>query len=152
MTEDDLASLRARLTMMARRLRKEARHDAVSWSRMLIVGLIDRMGGTVTPTMLAQAEGLSSANVAALLRDLERSKLIIRAPDQEDRRKIWISLSADGRRILNDSRASREQWLREAMQQLLTVEEQQQLFAASKLIERLASFGGDSSLSGKATK
>lgn len=136
----DVAILRARLTLMARRLRKEAQNDAISWSRMLIVGLIDRLGGSVTPTMLAASENMSSANVAALLRDLERSGLIIRTPDRQDGRKSWISLSPQGQTVLKDSRAAREEWLRQAMQQCLTPDEQDQLIKAGQLIEKLASF------------
>jgi len=132
--------------MMARRLRKEAQNDAVSWSKMVIVGLIDRMGGSVTPTMLSNAEGMSSANVAALLRDLERSALIVRKPDEKDRRKVWISLSDKGRRALEESRSAREEWLRRAMEQSLSHSEQDQLLALSELIERLAGSGSSGTI------
>ncbi|WP_332302744.1 MarR family winged helix-turn-helix transcriptional regulator [Rhizobium sp. GR12] len=140
MTPDDVSKLRSRMTLMARRLRKEAMNDAVSWSKMLIVGLIDRMGGSVTPTMLATAEGMSSANVAALLRELEAVGLIDRTPDPDDKRKTWISLSPKGQRALRESRQARETWLRAAMEATLSPAEQEQLLAASESLERLALF------------
>jgi DNA-binding MarR family transcriptional regulator len=107
---------------------------------MLIIGLIDRMGGSVTPTMLATTEGMSSANVAALLRGLEAAGLIDRTADPDDKRKIWISLSSEGQRVLRESREAREIWLRKTMQATLSAAEQKQLFAASESLERLALF------------
>ncbi|UXS01050.1 winged helix DNA-binding protein [Agrobacterium tumefaciens] len=138
--DGDISKLRSRLTLLARRLRKEAQSDEVSWSRMLIVGLIDRMGGRVTPTMLSAAESMSSANVAALLRDLEAQRLITRTPDEQDRRKVWIALSDEGKNVLSQSRKTREKWLETAMQATLTADEQKQLLEASELIERIALF------------
>ncbi|WP_262525515.1 MarR family winged helix-turn-helix transcriptional regulator [Agrobacterium tumefaciens] len=140
MDDGDISKLRSRLTLLARRLRKEAQSDEVSWSRMLIVGLIDRMGGRVTPTMLSAAESMSSANVAALLRDLEAQRLITRTPDEQDRRKVWIALSDEGKNVLSQSRKTREKWLETAMQATLTADEQKQLLEASELIERIALF------------
>ncbi|NTA61891.1 MarR family transcriptional regulator [Agrobacterium tumefaciens] len=90
--------------------------------------------------MLATAEGMSSANVAALLRELEAIGLIDRTPDPDDKRKTWISLSPKGQRALRESRQARETWLRAAMEATLSPAEQEQLLAASESLERLALF------------
>ncbi len=139
-SSNDIAELRSRLTMLARRLRREARNDALSWSKMLIISLVDRLGGRATPTMLACAENISSANVAALLRELESGGLIERSRDAADGRKIWISLSERGNRVLADSRSARERWLLRAMEETLSPSEQSRLIASGELIERIAKF------------
>ncbi|MEZ2223366.1 MarR family winged helix-turn-helix transcriptional regulator [Rhizobium sp. RCC_161_2] len=106
---------------------------------MLIIGAIDRMGGRVTPSALAASEGMSSAGMAALLRDLESSELVLRTPDTNDRRKIWVTLSPAGQQVLEQSRSRREAWLKSAMSSVLTPDEQAQLLAAGALIEKIAS-------------
>jgi DNA-binding MarR family transcriptional regulator len=133
-----IARLRADLTRLTRRLRQVARNDPESWTRMLIVSAIDRLGPDATPSALARAETMRSSNLAAVLRDLERAGMVVRAPDTRDRRKTRILLTPAGRDSLMRSRDRRDAWLAGAMSACLDEEERERLLAAAPLLARLA--------------
>jgi DNA-binding MarR family transcriptional regulator len=133
-----VSNLRAQIMSMARRLRREANSDEGAWSRLLLLGAIDRQGGNVTPSQLAASEGMRSSNLAAALRDLERLRLLRRTPDQHDGRVVRLSLTASGKTSLNAVRLSRDRWLAKAIDLCLTPKELTVLLQAGDLIERLA--------------
>jgi len=134
----EISRLRRQLTALSRRLRREARNDPESWTRMLLISAIDRCGDTATPSLLASSEAMRSAHVAAVLRDLESAGLIVRSTDSEDRRKTRLRLTEGGLEALESSRQQRDLWLNAALVQCLTREEQQLLIAAGSLLEKLA--------------
>jgi DNA-binding MarR family transcriptional regulator len=136
----DIAQLRTQLMGMSRRLRREAQTDDQSWALLLVLGAIDRHGGSATPSVLATDEGMQSSNLAAALRHLEAKKLIIRTQDAEDRRKVRVRLSPAGRKLLYDNRARRERWLTETMNACLTAAECADLVKAGPLLERIMAY------------
>ena len=136
----DITRLRSQLMAVSRRLRREATVDDRSWARLLVLGAIDRHGGSATPSVLAADEGMRSSNLAAALRSLEARKLIVRTPDSKDRRKVRLRLSAAGQRFLDDSRTRGERWLTEAMNAYLTASERAQLIKAGALLDRITAY------------
>lgn len=52
--------------------------------------------GTLSPSDLSRAMCVSTARIAAMLRQLEKKKWIIRTPDPEDDRKISVALTPAG--------------------------------------------------------
>src|ERR1700752_4035694 len=131
----DITRLRSQLMGVSRRLRREATVDDRSWARLLVLGAIDRHGGSATPSVLAADEGMRSSNLAAALRSLEARKLIVRTPDSKDRRKVRLRLSAAGQRFLDDSRSRGAHWLSDAMDAHLTAGERAQLIRAGALLD-----------------
>ncbi|WFU35487.1 MarR family transcriptional regulator [Bradyrhizobium brasilense] len=136
----DITQLRRQLMDASRRLRHEATADDRSWARLLVLGAIDRHGEAATPSVLAADEGMRSSNLAATLRSLEARNLIVRTPDTEDRRKVRLRLSSAGQRFLDDSRASGERWLTEAMDAYLTASERSDLIKAGALLDRITAY------------
>ncbi len=123
---------------LARRLRREAQSDDRSWTRLQLLGSIERAGGVATPTMLCESESMRSSNLAAALRDLENGGLIVRYPDAEDGRKVRIRLTPRGFETLHQNIAHRERWLSETIRDSLTPEEYALLLATGQLLDRLA--------------
>jgi DNA-binding MarR family transcriptional regulator len=138
----DIARLQMQLMGVSRHLRQEAHADERSWARLLVLGSIDRHGGTATPSVLATDANMKSSNVAAILRELEANKLIERRPDAEDRRKVRLRLSTAGRKLLRDSRSRRDRWLASALNACLTAAERIQLIQAGYLLERIMVYSG----------
>lgn len=134
----EVAQFRMQFMNLSRRLRREARSDEKSWARLLVLGAIDRAGNTATPSMLAQSESMRSSNMAATLRDLEADGLILRSPDERDRRKVRVCLTRQGRDLLYFNRARRDLWLTRAIDHCLTEEERARLFGVGELLERIA--------------
>src|SRR5471032_2986793 len=126
-----VARFSSQIMAVVRRVRRESQNDAESWARILLLGAIDRSGNQATPTELAAA-----------LRELDEQGLVVRTPDPADKRKVRVELTAQGERLLYESRARRERWLGEAIRASLTADEQAQLLKAGELLERVAAYDG----------
>lgn len=137
----DISLFRERFTRLNKRLRQEAQNHPDTWSHMLVLSAIDQMNGTATPSKIVELENIRSSNLASLLKDLEARNLIIRKPDTEDRRRIWIELSEQGRTVLQASRKLRDEWLSEAVDACLTASERKHLEIAGLLLEKLSVYG-----------
>lgn len=136
----DISLFRGRFMRLNKRLRQQGQNHPETWSQMLVLSAIDQMDGMATPSRIAAAENIRSSNLASLLKELESRGLITRAPDQEDRRRTWIELTEEGRRVLQLSRKRRDEWLAEAVDACLTASERQQLEAAGALMEKLGGY------------
>jgi DNA-binding MarR family transcriptional regulator len=98
----------------------------------------ERGKGTATPTQIATELGIQSSNVAQVLGELDRRGLLKRTPDRSDKRKVRLSLTPGGINLVSEARARRDQWLSDAVQACLSVQEQEQLLAAGELMQRVA--------------
>lgn len=134
----DVTGFRTHLTRLSRRLRQEGHNDPESWTRMLVISAIDRLGPDATPTEIATQEGMRSSNLAAVLRALEKSGLISRKPDERDGRITRLFLTSTGKDLLAKSRRDRDEWLHLAMEEVLSDEERQALLRVTELLGRLA--------------
>jgi DNA-binding MarR family transcriptional regulator len=141
--------LRLQIMSVVRRLRQESPTGSWSLAQLTLLGAIDRLGGQSTPTELASAERLHSSNLAALLRELDAGGLIQRNADIQDRRKTRVSLTQEGRTVLDGNRTQREAWLVTAMKACLNQEEYALLIQAGALLERIAACDETSLTTGK---
>jgi DNA-binding MarR family transcriptional regulator len=66
-------------------------------------------------SVLADVVRLDRSTVSRQLAALEHRGLVERRPDGRDRRSHLLALTEDGQRILQVTRARRQQWLREAL-------------------------------------
>jgi DNA-binding MarR family transcriptional regulator len=71
---------------------------------------------------------------------LEALKAVSGKPDPTDGRQTLVDLTPGFRKTLKESRTAKEDWLVRALQAQLSPQEQSQLAAAVKLLERLADF------------
>jgi DNA-binding MarR family transcriptional regulator len=116
-----------------RRLRTEHRFPLTHGA---VLGRLDREGPQSTVD-LASAERVRPQSMGQTLAELETQGLISRRPDAEDRRRTLLELTADGRRALAEDRRRREGWLAEAIGEGFSVEEQETLNQAVRLLARL---------------
>jgi DNA-binding MarR family transcriptional regulator len=133
-----ISDFRYHLTRLSRRLRQISRNDPQSWSRMLVLSAISRMGNDVTPSELAVTEDTHSSNLAPILKHLEEKGAIERHTDPCDRRKVRIRLTQKGMAELDLSRKRRDEWLYEAIKNVLSEEETEMLLRTTSLLGRLA--------------
>ncbi|QLL16100.1 MarR family winged helix-turn-helix transcriptional regulator [Pseudomonas chlororaphis] len=139
-TSGDASRLRGQIMAVVRRLRRETRGGSIPLAQLALLGAIDRFAGEATPSALAATEQMRSPNLASQLRALEGMGLIQRTPDAQDRRKVRVSLTEDGREALHRNRIGRDEWLAATMLACLTPQEQQLLADAGMLLERIAKF------------
>jgi DNA-binding MarR family transcriptional regulator len=131
---DTAARLRLAIVRTARRMRQEA-GGGLSPSQAAALATIDRHG-PLTPSELAAHERVQRPTIARLLARLEEDGLVTRAPDPSDGRSSLISLSDDGRVLLQSVRSRKDAFLAQRMRGL-DAEERATLERAATIIERM---------------
>jgi DNA-binding MarR family transcriptional regulator len=121
---------------LKRRLREQASAGDLTPSQISVLAHLDRNGPT-TVTALARAEGVRSQSMGATIAVLEAAGLVKGSPDPDDGRQTILSLTPACRELIRSGRAARQDWLLRAIQTKLTPQEQAQLAAAMKLLNRL---------------
>lgn len=133
----DLAvELRSLWGKLKRRLREQGNAGDLTPSQTAVVLRLDKDGPSTT-SALARAEGMRPQSMAAIVAALEEGGIVEGRPDPADGRQTLLSLSADCRRWLDAGRAARQDWLLRTIDARLNPEEQAQLAAAFKLLNRI---------------
>jgi DNA-binding MarR family transcriptional regulator len=63
----------------------------------MVLAIVDGAGEPLTPGTIAERAVVTSASVTSLLDTLEKRRLIVRRPHPDDRRKVLVDLTEDGR-------------------------------------------------------
>jgi len=137
-----VAELRSAFTAIKRRIRQVGDSEDLTPAQKSAVLLLER-DGKATVAMLAKAEGVRHQSMRITIASLEKLGAVKSEPDAEDARQKYFQLTAPFLKTLKSGRAAREDWLFRAVQTLLTRQEQQQLSAAAKLLNKLTTFEAD---------
>jgi DNA-binding MarR family transcriptional regulator len=121
---------------LKRRLREQASTGDLTPSQTSVLVHLDREGPT-TVTALARLEGVRSQSMGATIAVLETEGLVKGSPDPADGRQTILSLTPRCLEWIRSGRAARQDWLLRNLQTKLTPQEQEQLAAAMKLLNRL---------------
>ncbi|UGS34577.1 MarR family winged helix-turn-helix transcriptional regulator [Capillimicrobium parvum] len=131
---DTAARLRLAIVRTSRRMRQEA-GGGLSPSQAAALATVDRHG-PLTPSELAAHERVQRPTVARLLARMEEDGLVTRAPDPSDGRSSLISISEDGRALLESVRSRKDAFLAQRME-ALDADERATLERAATIIERM---------------
>jgi DNA-binding MarR family transcriptional regulator len=123
--------------LLLRRLRQLKAEGELTLPESAALARLNR-GGPTTAGALARLEQISPQSMGATLAGLEARGLVERRPDPADGRRIVLSLSAAGQRMLSDRRSARTRQLAAALAAGFTGTELEQLMTAAPLLERLA--------------
>lgn len=135
-TVDTLAvadRLRPVLLRVGRELRREAREVGVSPEQVSLLVAIKYDPG-VGVRELAERERVSAPALSNRIDRLEQDGLVARAPSADDRRRVGLTLTDDGQRVLRRVRSRRTAWLVQRLGHLPAEE----LAAVEAAIEPLA--------------
>lgn len=130
------AELRATFGKLKRRLREQTGGGELTLSQVSVLLRLETDGAT-TASNLARAEGMRPQSMASVITALETAGFVSSAPDPNDGRQILLSLTDAFRKWAQEGRAARQDWLSRTIAARLTVEEQDQLAAAVKLLAQL---------------
>ncbi|MFJ2709404.1 MarR family winged helix-turn-helix transcriptional regulator [Pseudomonas sp. NPDC087346] len=133
------ADLRISLGKLIRRLREQTHPNDFTSAQKSVLLRLDR-DGPCTVSALARAESVRPQSMRVTVAGLEAMQAVSGKPDPGDGRQTLIELTPGLRKHLNASRAAKDDWLLRALQEQLSPQEQDQLAAAIKLLERLADF------------
>ena len=131
--------LRISIGKLIRRLREQAHPGDFTSAQKSVLLRLDR-DGPATVSTLARAESVRPQSMRVTVASLETMGAISGEPDPADGRKTLIALTPTFRKTVKASRAAKEDWLLRALQAQLSPEEQNELAAAVKLLQRLADF------------
>jgi DNA-binding MarR family transcriptional regulator len=135
-TADVAAALRESVGLLLRRMRQHVPGE-LTLPENAAVARLSRSGPT-TSSALAKLEQISPQSMGATLAGLEARGLVARHPDPEDGRRVVLSLTDAGQRILQDKRNARTRQLAETLSARFTPDEVRLLAEAAPLLGRLA--------------
>jgi DNA-binding MarR family transcriptional regulator len=134
-TTPDLAvRLRLAITRTSRRLRQEA-GTGLSPTLTSALATIDRHG-PLTPSELATRERVQRPTATRLVARLEELGVLQRAADPADRRSSLLSVTPEGRALLEEMRGRKTAYLAHRIQRLAP-EERATLDRAAAILEQL---------------
>lgn len=93
--------------------------------------------GRTTASELATSQQITPQAITSALRELEALQLIERTPDDADRRRLWVTITAGGRKRLEADRAAGQSWLDGALAEQLDDTERAALRAALPALRTL---------------
>lgn len=133
----DATELREAMMALARQLRRHRPDNGLTMSQLEVLGDVNRAGVT-TPAEVAGRLQVRVQSLTDSLNELEARGLVSRRPDDADRRRQLIELTADGLALLLRDRAERDAWLSEAMREHLSALEFNLLMLTAPVLRKLA--------------
>ena len=133
---DVAAALRESIGLLLRRMRQTQPGELTLPENAALTRL--NRGGPTTSSALAKLEQISPQSMGATLAALEARGLVARHPDLADGRRVVLSLTEAGHRVLQDKRNTRTRQLADALSAKFTPGEVRLLAEAAPLLERLA--------------
>jgi len=127
--------LRPILLQVGRELRREARKVGVSPEQVSLLVAIKYSPG-IGVRELAAKERVSPPAMSNHVNRLERDGLVARTPSEADRRRVGLTLTEEGQRLLRGVRSRRTAWLATRLREL-TPEELAAIDAAIEPLSRL---------------
>jgi DNA-binding MarR family transcriptional regulator len=134
---DVAAALQMSIGLCIRQLRQLQAQGDLSLSEASALKRLDRNGLT-SVTELAKAEQISVQSMGTTLRALEARGLVKRRPHPSDGRRVVLSITKSGTRMLGDKHNARAEQLAKVLSTGFSPSERRQLMIAAPLIERLA--------------
>ncbi len=128
--------LRPVLGLLYRRIRQTRVAGDLTLPESSALGRLDHHG-PMTAAQLAKREQISPQSIGVTVQALEAKRLIRRAPDPDDGRRVILSLTDAGRGTMDTKRAARTEQLNQALA-ALSAEQRGQLLAALPALEQLA--------------
>ena len=92
---------------------------------------------SMTPGELAEHEKVQPPSMTRVIAVLEERGLVRREPHATDRRQVVLTVTEEGRDVVQRVRRRREAWLAQRLQEL-TPDERQILRAAAPILEKLS--------------
>jgi DNA-binding MarR family transcriptional regulator len=134
------SELRISVSRLARRLRAEriARGVATELSDTQLAALaaLERHAA-MTPGGLAEHEKVQPPSMTRVIAALLERGLVTRAPHPTDGRQVMLTVTDQGRELVQHSRKLREAWLAQRLREL-SQEERATLRAAAPILQRLS--------------
>ncbi|MEE6266639.1 MarR family winged helix-turn-helix transcriptional regulator [Streptomyces sp. VTCC 41912] len=128
--------VRAVISRLRRRILNASQVEDITLGQASVLARLSDQGG-VTASELASVEGVRHQSMTATVAALAKRGLLQRNPDPDDGRRLLITLTAEGRRRVEEGRQARTEWLAGQLQAKCTEDERRAVIAAMAVLERL---------------
>jgi DNA-binding MarR family transcriptional regulator len=132
--------LRISVSRLARRLRVERAgglaESGLSDTQITALAVLERQTA-MTPGELAEHEKVQPPSMTRVITALEDRGLVRRAPHPTDRRQVVLTVTDEGKSLVNHFRQRRDAWLAMRLREL-TPRERTTLRAAGPILEKLS--------------
>jgi len=122
--------------LLVRRARAAAASHELSWTETAVLKRLAQEGPATT-AVLARAQGMRPQSMRTIVAALEEIGMVGRKPHATDGRQVNIELTARGAAAQKTASDAKRTWLAQAIAQL-DEQERETLFAAGKIVKRLA--------------
>jgi DNA-binding MarR family transcriptional regulator len=134
-------AMRISISRLARRLRVErlglgGTETVISDIQLAALAALARHD-SMTPGELAEHEKVQPPSMTRVIAVLEERGLVKREPHATDRRQVVLTVTDEGRDVVQRVRRRREAWLAQRLQEL-TPDERQILRAAAPILEKIS--------------
>ena len=134
-------AMRISISRLARRLRVErlglgGTETVLSDIQLAALAALARHD-SMTPGELAEHEKVQPPSMTRVIAVLEERGLVKREPHATDRRQVVLTVTDEGRDVVQRVRRRREAWLAQRLQEL-TPDERQILLAAAPILEKIS--------------
>jgi len=92
---------------------------------------------SLLPTELAALTRVKTQSMSQILAKLEGQDVVKRTPSKEDKRKVYISLTPFGKKMVEQTRYERDEWLKGVIEKSLTDKEKELLIKALPVLNKL---------------
>lgn len=111
MDPQTVATLRAAIVLLARRLRHQfAGDEALNATEMAVLGRIARCG-PMTPSQLARAEHMRPPSMTKVIDNLKKHGFLRCEPHPTDGRRYWVVCTEAAEAFIAATTQARSQWL-----------------------------------------
>ncbi len=124
------------IVRMARRLRQQSGSEGGTSPTLTAALATVEREGPLTPSALADLEGIQRPTATRVLARLETAELVTRTADPGDRRVAHVAITPAGRALLKRIRTRKNEYLARRLREL-TPQERTTLADAATLLERL---------------
>jgi DNA-binding MarR family transcriptional regulator len=134
-------ALRISVSRLARRLRverlmPELAEPALSDTQLAALATLERHGA-MSPGDLAEHEKVQPPSMTRVIAALVDWKLVMRAPHPTDRRQVILTVTPEGRSLVQKVRRRKEAWLARKLAEL-SPQERATLREAAPILEKLS--------------
>jgi len=134
-------ALRISVSRLARRLRverlmPELAEPALSDTQLAALATLERHGA-MSPGDLAEHEKVQPPSMTRVIAVLEERSLVLRSPHPTDRRQVILTVTEEGRAVVQRVRRRKDAWLARRLAEL-SAEERATLRAAVPILEKLS--------------
>lgn len=131
----EASELRMATFRLARRLRAQRAVDSMSDAHFAVLAAL-KVHGPHTLGELADRERVTAPSMNRTVNSLEEAGFLTRTPSEDDRRKVTIDLTADGRTVVEETVRRRDAWLESALAEL-SADERAALARAADIMRKL---------------